>query len=493
MLFAASHLRWSARAFLSCCLLLAGLTVGSAAPALAAGSSLCSSTDYNVCIDAGYSDHEYGAHSGSSYWNMAAGHNCTNYVAYVEIRNGVTASTHGDAKDWDNNAPSSVPVNVVPAVGAVAQWEAGPLRPSGHVAYVEAVNADGSITISQDNWDGPFGWELIPLGSANWPQHFLHFKDASIASASLITPDGVQHLYTGLASGKVYDTSWGNGAPLTQWQVGTFATPVTRLSAQLVAGIQHVYAATGSTVQDISWGNGAPLTQWQIAAFPSPVTSISSQTTNGVQHVYAATGTGVQQISWGNGVPLTVWQVAGITSITTLSSQIINGVHHVYPATASGSVQDVSWGNGAPLTIWQVASLGSAVTSVSAQLISGVQHVYAATGSSVRDISWGNGAPLTVWQIASFSSPVTSISSTPSPDGVLHVAATAGSTVNDIVWGSGTPLTIWQVANLHSAITSTSSQLTTGIRHIYANTGYTLHEITWGNGTPLTTWQVGNL
>ena len=212
--------------------------------------------------------------------------------------------------NWDNNAPAGS-VNTTPAVGAVAQWEASqPYRPSGHVAYVEAVNADGSITISQDNWSaGPFGWQTIMPGSANWPHHFIHFKDASVANSSLVTPDGAQHVYTGMPSGKVYDTSWGNGAPLTQWQVANLSAGLTSVSSQLVNGVQHVYAAAGSTVVDISWGNGAPLTVWQVANLGTPVKSVSSQLVNGVQHVYAAAGSTVKDISWGNGAPLTVWQV----------------------------------------------------------------------------------------------------------------------------------------------------------------------------------------
>jgi surface antigen len=164
----------------------AGLVTVSAIPALA-DTSLCSNNAYSTCTSAGYTDHGYSAHSGTSYWGAYTGHNCTNYVAYVEkVVNGATTSTSGNATDWDNNAPSGS-VNTTPGLGSVAQWEAGyhGADSSGHVAYVEAVNSDGSITVSEDNWQyGPFSWRTITPGGGYWPSHFVHFADFSSPPAT---------------------------------------------------------------------------------------------------------------------------------------------------------------------------------------------------------------------------------------------------------------------------------------------------------------------
>jgi len=50
----------------------------------------------------------------------------------------------GDAVNWGNVMPRSAPV-----VGAV-YWEAG----INHVSYVESVNPDGSVTVSEANYQG---------------------------------------------------------------------------------------------------------------------------------------------------------------------------------------------------------------------------------------------------------------------------------------------------------------------------------------------------
>jgi surface antigen len=60
----------------------------------------------------------------------------------------------GNATTWDDYARGSgYLVNNSPSVGAVLQsdWQAGGY---GHVAVVESVNVDGSITVSEMNYAG---------------------------------------------------------------------------------------------------------------------------------------------------------------------------------------------------------------------------------------------------------------------------------------------------------------------------------------------------
>jgi N-acetylmuramoyl-L-alanine amidase len=70
---------------------------------------------------------------------------CTYYVA---TKRNVTWS--GDAGYWYANASAQgYPVGPTPKVGAImVTWESW----AGHVAYVEAVNPDGSWTVSEMNW-----------------------------------------------------------------------------------------------------------------------------------------------------------------------------------------------------------------------------------------------------------------------------------------------------------------------------------------------------
>lgn len=142
-------------------LLLSGLSLVAAAPASAADVPCAG----DQCDDGAWAAAR-GAANDVSYWGMYAGHNCTNYVAWRLISAGVQRpATHpGRAADWAANAlADGYLVDEVPEVGAVAQWEsfAGGYGDDGHVAYVERVNDDGTILVSEDYWGG--GSQLGPL------------------------------------------------------------------------------------------------------------------------------------------------------------------------------------------------------------------------------------------------------------------------------------------------------------------------------------------
>lgn len=79
-----------------------------------------------------------------------------NCVAYAygriyEMNGEAPLINHGSAGDWYfiNKRNGYYPYGSTPKVGAVACW-------SRHVAIVEAVNADGSVTISESHWGGQY-------------------------------------------------------------------------------------------------------------------------------------------------------------------------------------------------------------------------------------------------------------------------------------------------------------------------------------------------
>lgn len=75
---------------------------------------------------------------------------CTHYIfEKVKADGGLIESDWSDAKYWAKRAQEDgYAVNGQPAEGSILQTEAGKL---GHVAYIEAVNEDGSIEISEMN------------------------------------------------------------------------------------------------------------------------------------------------------------------------------------------------------------------------------------------------------------------------------------------------------------------------------------------------------
>ncbi|HLR19190.1 MAG TPA: CHAP domain-containing protein [Staphylococcus sp.] len=86
----------------------------------------------------------------SSSANLYTSGQCTWYV-YDKV-GGNIGSTWGNANNWASAASSAgYTVNNSPEAGSILQSSEGPM---GHVAYVENVNSDGSVTVSEMNYSG---------------------------------------------------------------------------------------------------------------------------------------------------------------------------------------------------------------------------------------------------------------------------------------------------------------------------------------------------
>ena len=149
---------------------------------LVASTYLC--TGYAGCEAAGYGHAGYRSASSTMYWRMFTGHNCTNYVAYRLIQNGMPDirpwEGSGNAANWGVEMASVT--DQTPRVGAVAWYKANvtPAGSAGHVAYVEQVVSDTEIIVSEDYWGGDFYWRRITRTGGGWPSGFIHFNDAAI-------------------------------------------------------------------------------------------------------------------------------------------------------------------------------------------------------------------------------------------------------------------------------------------------------------------------
>lgn len=173
-------------------------TVG-AAPASAANASTTLCSGFSGCAHANFTTHGYENFEDTSYWQMYAGNNCTNYVAYVESRQyGVATPSYdlGNGGQWAQSAlQHGVTVNATPTVGSVAEWNGGTsgMPGAGHVAVVEAVGAAGAwVIVSQQHMIGPDGydwvriWRNAPASQFEaWPTAFIHFPTAASIVATL--------------------------------------------------------------------------------------------------------------------------------------------------------------------------------------------------------------------------------------------------------------------------------------------------------------------
>jgi surface antigen len=144
---------------------------------------------------------------------------CTSFVAWrlnndngVSFYNGMPgpngtgsgANRFGDASNWASHAASiGYPVNTTPAAGSIAVWPAS----VGHVAYVDAVNSDGTINTEEYNWftsqfpngDGAyhtrteFKWQAAGV-------QFIHIRDLG-STQMMITGDSAVYAKNSVGPG----------------------------------------------------------------------------------------------------------------------------------------------------------------------------------------------------------------------------------------------------------------------------------------------------
>jgi surface antigen len=112
---------------------------------------------------------------------------CTSFVAWRMNRdggegtftNGMQKGHWGNATEWAGNAEHlGFPVNSTPAVGAIAQWDAGEdgVSGDGHVAYVSAVNSDGSVDVEEYNVNEDGNYHVVNNTRA---PRYIHIHDQS--------------------------------------------------------------------------------------------------------------------------------------------------------------------------------------------------------------------------------------------------------------------------------------------------------------------------
>src|SRR6478735_4441992 len=183
-------------------------TVGLAGPARSyEWNVMC--TGYDACPSAGYSNAGYPAHATTSYWSQSTGHNCTNYVAYRLVSNGLAnkrpSALSGNAYRWGSAFSSTT--DDAPAVGSVAWWGQS-FSSTGHIAYVEKVVSADQIIVSEDNWGGDFRWRSITRSGGYWPAGFIHLMDRGPKVAAPAT----YRTYRPVSPARIVDTRSALGA-----------------------------------------------------------------------------------------------------------------------------------------------------------------------------------------------------------------------------------------------------------------------------------------
>lgn len=125
-------------------------------------------------VDGWCPGYEWGYNGSYLNWNTGgyAYRNCTDWVSYRVRSTGKHAPGGlGNANSWDDRAPSyGFKVSSKPKVGAAAVSNSGYY---GHVMYVESVNADGTIVVSDYNRGGTGKYAISTINPSGL--RFIYF------------------------------------------------------------------------------------------------------------------------------------------------------------------------------------------------------------------------------------------------------------------------------------------------------------------------------
>ena len=107
--------------------------------------------------------------------------NCTSYVAHKLNEDGIPFSNAYKGVQWSNGGnwgvaaeQAGLTVNMSPQVGDAVFWTAANIGNVGHIAYVEGVNGDGTIEVSEYNWKEDFQY-YERTEDINDVSGFIHF------------------------------------------------------------------------------------------------------------------------------------------------------------------------------------------------------------------------------------------------------------------------------------------------------------------------------
>jgi surface antigen len=193
--------RWPASVLL---LLVVGLFAGPLRPAVAADDYPYASAAADKADQWGFLTRE-----------------CTSFVAWrmndangIVFKNGMQGGSWGNATNWAANAAKlGYLVDGNPVVGAIAQWsanEGGDAGQFGHVAWVQSVASDGTVTVEEYNYLYPHDYDTRSGVKA---PRYIHVHDVGVPTSAVdygsqaFGPDGPSFALAGPAG------YWFEGAP----------------------------------------------------------------------------------------------------------------------------------------------------------------------------------------------------------------------------------------------------------------------------------------
>jgi surface antigen len=424
---ARSALRWKLRSAGALVSATALLSVAFSVFVLAGRAAAVTGADYGYPYpNAPDCNEQTGASCVTDQWGFVEGQ-CHSWVAYrlnelnaAEL-NGATfdntygqpaGDTWGDAWEWGTSAANAgIVVDDTPGLGAVAWWS----QNGGHVAYVEAVNDDGTVTVSEMNHDLHNGFDFATLQrGARWPDGFIHIADRTTTSTD--PPPTVPSGPTGATA------TAGDGQASVQWNASLNDGGSSIISYTVTASPGGQSATTnapeGATVLTTTVAgltNGTSYT-FRVHAMNAVGNSAASAASNAVvpagapgtpQAVTANAGDGTAAVSWNapasNGAAIQSYsvtaspsgEVVAVDSPTTSAqfTGLTNGTEYTFTVHATNAVGDG-------------AESAASNTVVPAGVPATPGPVIARTVRTHLTVAWqapdDNGAPLTGYEVDAY-------------------------------------------------------------------------------------------
>jgi surface antigen len=426
--------------------------------------------------------------------------NCTSYVAWrIANEYGADASGLGNASNWDDGASAKGwSVKSTPEAGDIAQWDtaAGGL---GHVAFVESVNADGSVNVSDYNsgldgaYKGPSerknlrAEHYIDVNGANTLDSPMTSNPSNTVRRVIHTTDTGTNLVFWAKQDTVFETAWRPGSAPQLAQVA-HGPDIADIEVQLrpdhqrliytankdgtvteswyypgqaihtgtiirdggrikdieksvgPSGEQQLYVMTPEGVDEYWWYPGGAIHKNRLYTLRDPVAMKKTPLEpDGTQILYVADRSHVYENAWKPGLGLsTGGEVLFIpqADITDMDVTIdADGKHRAYVGRERDGIWEGAWYRGWPVTTRQLAG-GNGIRDIEAHQEGNIHQLYAATEGGVFEYWWEGEGP-TTGSLLTQQADIHAIDRSRTVDGLPAVYTGAGSGVVESWWGSG--------------------------------------------------------
>jgi surface antigen len=418
-------------------------------------------------------------------------------------------------------AAAGIPMDDTPGLGSFAWWSAN----GGHVGYVEQLNGDGTVQISEMNADfhNSFDFATLQRG-VRWPSAFIHVADRAVVNSAPNPPINA-HATAGNGQATVaWNLPASNGSPITSSRVtaspgGTSVTVAGSGVSGTVTGLTNGTSYTFTVHATNANGDGAESAASNAVVPSSPpdaptnahATAGNKQATvtwtTPANNGSAITGSRVTAAPGGSSVTVAAGVASGtVTGLTNGTSYTFtvhatnsggngpesspsNAVVPTGPPDAPTNAHATAGNQQATVTWSTPANNGSAITGSRVTAAPGGSSVTVAAGATSGTITGlANGTVYTFSVHATNgngdgaeSAPSNAVVPSTAPDAPTNVHAAAGNHQATVTWNTpannGSAITSFQLtasAGGGSLIVGTNSGTITGLQNGVAYS-FTVH------------------